>query len=377
MRVLLSTIGSRGDAQPLVALASELRALGEDVRLCVPPDFIGWLGDLGIPAVPIGPELRGVTTRGSIESTVATQFITIAAAAMDCDVIVGANALQVAAPTIAEQLEIPYIHASYCPRALPSAHHAPLPLPGMPVTDTDNGTLWAADAERWNALFGPALNAHRESAGLTPVADVRGHILTDRPWLATDPTLAPWPGGGNAFQTGAWILPDDRPLAPELADFLDAGDPPVFFGFGSMRAAPELAVVMLKAAREFGRRAIISRGWADLALEGEPDCLTVGEVNLAALFGRVAAVVHHGGAGTTHAAALARVPQVVVPHLYDQPYYAQRVVDLGIGAAHPATEPTVNSLVTALDRVLRQELATIEVRTDGARVAALALSGRQ
>lgn len=358
MRVLLSTIGSRGDVQPLVALASELRALGEDVRLCVPPDFVGWLDDLGFPAVPIGPKLRGVTTRGSVESTVATQFITIAAAA------------------IAEQLEIPYIHASYCPRSLPSAHHAPLPLPGMRIADTDNDTLWAADAERWNAIFGPALNAHRESAGLSPVADVRGHILTDRPWLATDPTLAPWPGGGTAFQTGAWILPDDRPLSPELADFLDAGNPPVFFGFG-MRAAPELAMVMLKAAREFGRRAIISRGWADLQLSGEPDCLTVGEVNLAALFERVAAVVHHGGAGTTTAAALARVPQVVVPHLYDQPYYAQRVEDLGIGAAHPTAEPTTESLVTALDRVQRQELAAIEIRTDGARVAALALSGQK
>ena len=365
MRVLLSTIGSRGDVQPLVALATELRVLGEDVRLCVPPDFVAWLTDLGLPVVPIGPELRGITERGSIESTVATQFSTIATAAVDCDVIVGANALQIAAPSIAEQRGIPYVHVSYCPRTLPSAQHAPLSAIG-----SDNETLWAQDAERWNALFGPALNAHRESAGLSPVADVRRHILTDRPWLATDPTLAPWPGGGTAFQTGAWILPDDRPLSPELTDFLDAGDPPVFFGFGSMRAAPEQAEVMLTAARELGRRAIISRGWADLALEGEPDCLTVGETNLAALFPQVAAVVHHGGAGTTHAAALAGVPQVVVPHVYDQPYYAQRVVDLGIGA----TEPTTDSLVTALDGVLRQAPATIEVRTDGARVAALALS---
>ncbi len=358
MRVLLSTIGSRGDVQPLVALATELRALGEDVRLCVPPDFAAWLTDLGLPVVPIGPELRGTTERGSIESTVATQFTTIASAAADCDVIVGANALQIAAPSIAERRGIPYIHVSYCPRTLPSTHHAP--LPGMPDT-------WAEDASRWNALFGPALNAHRESAGLSPIADVRAHLLTDRPWLATDPTLAPWPGGGSVFQTGTWLMPDDRPLSPELTDFLDAGDPPVFFGFGSMRAAPELAAQMLTAAREVGRRAVISRGWADLAVEGEPDCRTVGETNLSALFPRVAAVVHHGGAGTTHAAALAGVPQVVIPHLYDQPYYAQRVVDLGIGA-------TADSVVTALDGVLDREIATIDVRTDGARVAALALS---
>jgi vancomycin aglycone glucosyltransferase len=212
MRVLLSTIGSRGDVQPLVALALELMALGREVRLCVPPDFRDWIDGLGIPVTPIGPELRKLTAasapatpaplsperrRQMIEATVATQFETIAAAAEGCDVIVGATALQVAAPSVAERMGIPYVFAAYCPTALPSPHHAPIPLGLLGETPApataDNRELWARDARRWNDTWGPLLNAHRASAGLAPVSDVRSYIFTDRPWLASDSALGPWP----------------------------------------------------------------------------------------------------------------------------------------------------------------------------------------
>ena len=215
--------------------------------------------------------------------------------------------------------------------------------------------------------------------GLAPVSDVRSHIFTDRPWLAADPTLAPWPDPADqaVFQTGAWILPDERPLSPELETFLDAGEPPVYFGFGSMRAPQDLSQVMIQTARALGRRAIVSRGWADLSLvDNEPDCLAIGEVNQQALFKRVAAVVHHGGAGTTTAAALAGAPQVVIPQHYDQHYWAQRVHHLGIGTAHAPGTPTTDSLTSALEHTLQPDVAAraqsiaTAVRRDGALVAA-------
>jgi len=398
MRVLLSTIGSRGDVQPLVALALELRALGQEVRLCVPPDFRDWVDGLGIPVRPIGPELRKLTAssapaapaplsperrRQMMEATVATQFETIAAAAQGCDVIVGATALQIAARSVAEVLGIPYVFAAYCPTVLPSPHHAPIPL-GMlgetpaPAT-ADNRELWAQDARRSNDTWGPLLNAHRASLGLAPVGDVRSHIFTDRPWLAADPTLAPWPDPADqaVFQTGPWILPDERPLSPELEAFLEAGEPPVYFGFGSMRAPQDLSRVMVRAARALGRRAIVSRGWADLSLvDDEPDCFAVGEVNQRALFERVAAVVHHGGAGTTTAAALAGTTQVVIPQMYDQHYWARRIHHLGIGTAHAPGTPTTDSLTRALEHALQPDVAArarsiaAAVRSDGAQVAA-------
>ena len=402
MRVLLSTIGSRGDVQPLVALAVELRDMGADVRMCVPPDFRDWIEQLGISVTPIGPELRSTgkvapsatpitpeRRRQMMEGTVATQFETIAAAAKDCDVIVGATALQIAAPSIAEHMGVPYVFAAYCPTVLPSPHHAPpvlamlgdAPVPAM----SDYSELWAKDARRWNDTWSTLINPRRVSLGLPPIDDVRSYVHTDHPWLAADPTLAPWPDQADdrVYQSGAWILPDDRPLTPELEAFLDCGEPPIYFGFGSNRAPDNLNRVMIEAARVHGHRAIVLRGWADLSvIDDGPDCLTIGEVNQQALFRRVAAVVHHGGAGTTTAAARAGAPQVVIPQHYDQHYFAERVQQLGIGVAHAGSTPTTDSLTSALECALQREVAVRAqsigraVRSDGARAGARRLISR-
>jgi vancomycin aglycone glucosyltransferase len=259
MRLLFSTIGSRGDVQPLVGLASHLKALGHEVRLCVPPDFREWIESLGIPVTPIAPEVRRFATsrplatqpqqpltseqrRQMAEGTVATQFETLISVAQECDAIVAATALRLAARSVAEKLGIAYVFAAYTPIVLPSLHHAPPPLPPLPgqalPATKDNRELWAQDAARFNDLFGAAVNARRASLGLAEISDVRSHMMTDQPWLAADPTLGPWPDAtdGRVFQTGAWILPDERPLSRDLERFLDSGEPPVYFGFGSTRA---------------------------------------------------------------------------------------------------------------------------------------------
>lgn len=398
MRALLSTIGSRGDFQPLLALGVELRRLGHEARLCAPPDFRDLAEDHGLPFVPVGPELRSGAGRpgngGSpspedlrklVPATVAAQFSALRVAAEGCDVVVGCNQLQVAARSVAELLGVRYVFADYSPVALPSPHHAPPPLPGSPPADpaADHRARWEREAEHRNATWLTALNDHRAAVGLPPVADVLGHILTDRPLLAADPALAPWvtPADLEVVQTGAWILPDRRPLPPELEDFLAAGEPPVCFGFGSTFSPRATGRVVVESARALGRRAVVLSGWGGLApVDGGPDCLAVAEVNVQALFPRVAAVVHHGGAGTTTAAARAGVPQVVVPHRYDQPYFARRVREAGIGVAHaeaePTAEPTAESLVSALEQALRPDVAdrarafAPRVRTDGTRVAA-------
>ncbi|MBK5255778.1 MAG: hypothetical protein JJE39_07085 [Vicinamibacteria bacterium] len=135
--------------------------------------------------------------------------------------------------------------------------------------------------------------------GSLPVTDVRGHILTDAPWLAADTALGPWPDPTHV-SAGRLDPPDERPLPPSVEAFLDAGEPPVYFGCGSIRAPQDLSRSMIEAARALGRRAILFRGWADLSLiDNAADCIAVGEINQQALFKRAAAVVHHGGAGTT------------------------------------------------------------------------------
>jgi vancomycin aglycone glucosyltransferase len=317
-----------------------------------------------------------------MEGTVATQFETVTAAAQGCDIIVGATALQVAAPSIAEKLGIPYFFAAYCPAVLPSPRHAPpvLPMQGdKPVTMDDYSELWEKDAQRWNMQWRGILNSHRTKLGLDSVDDIRSHILTDQPWLACDSTLGPWPDSADqaVFQTGAWMLKDERLLDPELEAFLDAGEAPIYFGFGSISAPQGLSEAMIRSARALGRRAILLRGWADLTLvDNAADCIAIGEVNHQALFKRVAAVVHHGGAGTTHAATRGGAPQVLIPQHYDQYYWAGRVEQLGIGTAHPTSAPTADSLTSGLEQVLQPDMIARaqsianEIRTDGTLIAA-------
>src|SRR5262249_5699975 len=129
-----------------------------------------------------------------------------------------------------------------------------------------------------------------------------------------------------------------------------------------------------------GRRTLLSRGWANLALiDDREDCLGVGEVNQQALFGRVAAVVHHGGAGTTTTAARAGAPQVVIPQGKDQLHWAGRASELGIGTPYDGRTASTESLSAALKLTLtpetrdRASAVAATVRTDGAMVAATLL----
>jgi hypothetical protein len=195
------------------------------------------------------------------------------------------------------------------------------------------------------------VNANRARLSLAPVDDVLGHILTDRPWLAADATLAPAPStsGLRVMQSGAWILPDTSPLAPELEAFLDDGEPPAYVGFGSMPAVESTSRTLIDATRATGRRVILSQGWADLELiDDRPDCIAISDVNQQALFPRVAAIVHRGGAGTTTAAARAGAAQVAVPMFSDQFYWGLRIRDLGIGTVAPFAGLTTDTLASAL-----------------------------
>jgi len=293
---------------------------------------------------------------------IAEQFDKVPAAAEGCDAVVASGLLTgaVAVRSVAEKLGIPYYYAVVSPVLLPSS---------------EQRDRYNEGADR---IFGDALNSRRAAIGLPPAEKLHNYCCTDRPWLPVDPVLAPAPPADlDAVRTGAWILPDERPLSVELEAFLAAGEPPVYVGFGCSPAPVDAAKVAVEAIRAQGRRVVLARGWADLALPDDgADCLAVGEVNQQVLFGRVAAAVHHGGVGTTHVAAWAGVPQVVVPQIADQPYFAGRVAELGVGVAHDGPTPTVDSLSAALAAALVPEIraraAAVAgtIRTDGATVAA-------
>jgi vancomycin aglycone glucosyltransferase len=372
-----------------------LREQGAQVTACVPPDeeFVSLLARVGIPFVPLGPTVHSIVARPTPPTAqdafrlapelVAARFATLRTAARGCDALVATGLMPAGARDVADYFGIRYVLACFHILGLPSQHFPPGRRPGTQSAqdETDNRVLWQQDAERVNALYGEAVNSGRHTIGLPPVANVRDYVFTDHPWLAADPVLCPSQGMTDLdiVQTGAWIAPDDRPLPPAVEAFLEAGEPPVYVGFGSMAAhAPkDIAQVAIEACRRHGRRILLARGWAGLsAIDQSDDCFVVGEVNQQALFGRMAAVVHHGGAGTTTTAARAGVPQVIVPQIADQPYWAGRVAELGIGAAHAGPKPTVESLAAALDTDLTKETQSRAtavagtIRTDGAAVAA-------
>ncbi|MCM1967435.1 glycosyltransferase [Streptomyces sp. G1] len=393
MRVLLATWGSRGDVEPLVGLAVALRGLGAEAVVCAPPDeeFAVLLDRAGVPLVPVGPTVRSVTAGAKpptaadavklASDLVAEGFGTLAAAAEGCDVVL-ANGMMAAAGArgAADRWGIPYVYACYHVRGLPPRKIAP-EAGGEPAQDAADKAHWE-QGRRAIAMFEEALGSHRAGAGLPPVEDFLDYVYTDRPWLAADAVLCPAPPERtdiDVLQTGAWVLPDHRPLPDGLEVFLDAGTPPVYVGFGSMATASpgDTAKVAIEACRALGRRVVLARGWAGLApIDDTDDCFVVGDVNQQALFPRVAAIVHHGGAGTTTTAARSGTPQVVVPQIGDQPAWAAGVAELGIGVAHQGPTATTDSLTSALTAALDPRTRTRAgsvadaMRTDGAAVAA-------
>jgi vancomycin aglycone glucosyltransferase len=396
MRVLLSTYGSRGDVEPLAGLAVALQALGAAAIVCAPPDqeFVELLARIGVPLAPAFSPVREWIEAAKRSNAglpqhaarmIAAQYEAIGAAAAGCEAIVATGLVPsaAAAQCVAERLSVPYFHATFCPLFLPSHHHQPYPYPGHPHPPevTDPRALWELNIEVMNALFGEAVNGHRSSIGLPTVDNVPDHVFTHRPLLASDSVLWSWLPTDfcDAVQTGAWLLPDERPLSADLEAFLNGGAAPVYVGLGSiaLQSTRDAAQVAIKAIRAQGLRAVLARGWADNApIDEGDDCFFVGEVNQQALFGRVAAVVHHGGAGTTTTAARAGASQVIVPQIVDQPYWAGRVAELGIGAAHNGPAPTFETLSAALGTALTPEIrarATAvagTIRTDGAEIAA-------
>ena len=179
--------------------------------------------------------------------------------------------------------------------------------------------------------------------------------------------------------TGHWFLETPRDFQPprRLVEFLEAGEPPLYVGFGSMTVEdPEdVTRAVIEAVRKAGRRAVLSAGWGGLASKGGlaaggEEVLFVGDVPHGWLFPRMAGVVHHGGAGTTASAFRAGVPQMAVPFLADQPFWGQRIADLGAG---PPPLPVAKLDASSLCRALSQMESPSVRRTAealGARVRA-------
>lgn len=389
MRILIAAFGSRGDVQPMLALALGLRDAGHVVTFAAPPNFAAWIRSFDLRFEPVGSDVeKAIEEIGlnvlkgmrAMRNEVHQQFDEIAPLARGADVLIGAS-IHCASVSFGEAQGIPAFYAFFSPLIAPSRHHAPpfVSLHGLPRWA--NALVWSGMRLTWRALIGAELNEERRKLGLAPLRETWEHILGHNPLFAGEPALAPLPPDARAdiVTTGAWLLPETGPLDPELEAFLSGGPPPVYIGFGSMPdPKPERTTrILLDAIREAGVRAVISSGWARLGLKELPDSVRViGPAPHSMLFPRCAAIVHHGGAGTTMAAANAGVPQVIVPHAFDQFHCSRLIPALGVAPPSiPKAKLTSARLASAiracLDNATMQskarQLATRTVRDGVAR----------
>jgi len=376
MHIVITPFGSRGDVQPLLALGAGLRARGHAVTFGAAPNYRGWIEESGFRFREIGGDFEPWLKRQDtgtpfsllaglaryVRKEVPLCFRQTCDAVRDADLVV--TTTHIAAHSAAEAAGVPCRTVLYTAQLLPSRFHPPLAVPGQDLPAWLNRALWWSLARLFDLLFKGPVNRERANLGLAPVPEFLSHARGASPIVASDREFAPIapdvpPGPA---QTGAMTLPVSGTLEPPIEAFLRAGDPPVYIGFGSMpdRTPEKTMRMVLDAVRASGRRAIVCAGWAGPdGTDIPPEILAIREAPHALLFPRVAAAVHHGGAGTTAAAARAGVPQVVVPHLGDQFFHGRRVRDLGIG---PAPIPRSRLNASRLASAIREALTTPRIQ---------------
>jgi vancomycin aglycone glucosyltransferase len=374
MRILLAPHGTRGDVQPLVALAAALRARGHVVLLTVPTNFVSWVRGYGFATESdgidvevllrsAGAELQSLSWQMRYLSHITPLlFEPVARMSEGCELIIGAG-LQFAAASVAQWRDVPYAHALFCPCATPNSATPPPNVHRQTLPQWVNRLLWQAGGPIADLALRGHINRGRATLGLEALGNPISQILKGRTILAADRDLGPLPDDApeRALSTDAWVLEESGTLDARVEAFLQQEPAPVYIGFGSMIAprVAELVAQAVAAVRAVGRGAIIAGGWASLDrhIREADDVLTVDNVPHSLIFPRVAAAVHHGGAGTTTAAARAGVPQVLLPHILDQYYWAHRVEALGLGPrALPVERVTADKLCDRISRAVNDPL---------------------
>ncbi|RSM99424.1 UDP-glucose--sterol glucosyltransferase [Streptomyces sp. WAC 01325] len=372
MRILIAAAGSRGDVAPYTGLGAGLREAGHDVALATTDAFAPLVREAGL-------EFRSLPTRpqghGSIQGRrelmrAAAEFATELgqgfADAVDehTDLLLLSTTTAPLGLHVAEAMGIPALGTCLQPTA-PTGDFPPTVMGTRSFGRHGNrvaGRLALRVADRVYTDAVTALRRRLDLSPLTPTAMRRRQERAGRPALhgfstALVPRPSDWREGLDVV--GNWwpYLAPDRRLPTDVEEFLAAGARPVFVGFGSMAAGhgERLSELAVEALRSAGLRGIVQAGNAGLAVDAG-DVLTIGDLPHALLFPRVAAVVHHAGAGTTAAALRAGAPSVPVPVTADQPFWAARLASIGAGTDPiPFASLTARRLADALGRVVRQQ----------------------
>ena len=386
MHIALLTIGSRGDVQPYIALGVALRDAGHAVTLATFAEFEPFVRKHGLDFSPIAGGIRELleTDEGHqvldtgehpvrmlrsvrrvvriVEPMMAQIMHDVNQACQEADRVVAAALLFYYGDYIAQILQVPLYLSAHGPKAPTRAFQQ----------------LWFPDLSAWLPVGGGSYNLLTHYVAEQLLQRFKAPLLS-KPWRKTfgeplparvtrqrlpiiycySPAVVPKPADWDDYQhvTGYWFLDESDWQPPaDLVDFLQSGPAPVCVGFGSMCTSKpnELACIVVEALKRAGQRGVLLTGWGGLHPGSLPNDVFVADiVPYAWLFPQTAAVVHHGGAGTTAECLRAGIPSINVPFFADQPFWAQRVCALGVGPRPiPRKKLSVEWLAEAITTVV-------------------------
>jgi sterol 3beta-glucosyltransferase len=400
MKITIATVGTRGDVQPYIALGHGLQSHGHQVQIATDSTFQEFITASGVgfaevkanPRRALQEDIRKIGSNPArllrwIETNftpLARQyFIDMHAACQDSDAIL-VSALAFASLHVAQALNIPSL-ATYLSPVTPTREFPSMVASGLPGWLPFKGQLNWLSFRLYNLAFFrmtlPVVNQLRqEILDLPPVPwsyysnlDVSEVPIIHGYSQHVLPKPKDW--GEHQHVTGYWFMDDPEWQPSEsLVRFLENGPPPVYIGFGSMVdvEAQKVTEQVLKALQLTDQRAVLHSGWSDLGSGGiSENAYKVGDVPHSWLFPHMAAIVHHGGAGTTAAALRAGVPSVIVPYFADQPFWAHWVYQLGASPKPiPRDKLTTHNLAAAIQKATQDETILRNARLLGEKIHA-------
>jgi sterol 3beta-glucosyltransferase len=386
MRITIFAAGSRGDIQPCVLLGRGLQRSGFEVLLAAPENFAAFIQENGLGFQPLRGDVQQIMASEAGQSfmgegganplkqivamrkmlgPVAVQMAQDALeACREAEALISLGVFATFAQTIAEARRIPLILVEPTP-LLPTGA---FPAAGWPVQRDLGGLHNRLSGQAMLQMlwqwYRPFANSFRQGLGLPPYGGGSFYrILASTPLIGlysqkVIPRPADWPGTARITGYCFGETPAGWQPPAGLEAFLEAGDPAVYVGFGSMsgRRPESLARLVVEALAISGQRGVLLTGWGGMRAIAAPESVYVVEAAPHAwLFPRMAAVVHHGGAGTTAEGLRAGAPSVIVPFAVDQAFWGKRVQDLGVGPAPiPQKALTADKLAQAIRAAVEQ-----------------------
>jgi vancomycin aglycone glucosyltransferase len=339
MKIACVILGTRGDVQPMVALATGLMKKGHEVVIFAPPENEELVRLYNCSFEAFGPGIKKAVSerpekqKGGVAVTISPkegkkligdQINLLPAIIKYADLVLGAG-IVIGVATAADVLKVPYRFVAFYPIMLGTTHDDPL----------KNRIMFGFGRSMMNILIRGFINKKRNKLGLQPIKDVWSHWLGENVIIACDKEIiAAREGVAFPFtQTGFMLLPSKNALPESVETFISSGKPPVYIGFGSNPIADreKYSQMFEKVRKATGQRFIVSKGWANLPDTDSPDIMFVDEMPFEFLFPKMAAAIYHGGTGTMAAVTRAGIPQAAFPFMGDQFMNRDQIVKLGLG----------------------------------------------